>query len=169
MRAVSLERLHLCCRGSCEFVESSLRTVLLRILTTVKFLISAKTENRSTARFYNFQKWKHASLSTRPRIHARVTVLFDDMGRGDHLWALSGWGQLCLLFVVCLRPLSATLLWIASGLTPYSARKAGLRDGRASPGSTACRGQHWPRRTWLMSTRPSVTPKVSDEGVEGRR
>src|SRR5262249_48895566 len=27
---VSLERLHLCCKGSCEFVESSLRTVLLR-------------------------------------------------------------------------------------------------------------------------------------------
>ena len=27
---VSLERLHLCCKGSCEFIEGSLRTVLLR-------------------------------------------------------------------------------------------------------------------------------------------
>ena len=93
MRAVSLERLHLCCKGSCEFVESSLRTVLLRILTTVKFLDSAKTKNRSTARFYNFQKWKCASLSTRPRIHANnwfysmtcatPTPLFMAVGRGS--------------------------------------------------------------------------------------
>ena len=37
---LSLERLHLCCKGSCEF--GSLRTVLLRILTTVKFLILQK-------------------------------------------------------------------------------------------------------------------------------
>jgi hypothetical protein len=27
---ISLERLHLCCKGSCEFVESSHRTALLR-------------------------------------------------------------------------------------------------------------------------------------------
>jgi hypothetical protein len=48
---VSLERLHLCCKGSCEFVESSLRTVLLKILTDRESFDSAKTENRSTATF----------------------------------------------------------------------------------------------------------------------
>jgi hypothetical protein len=36
------ERLHLCCKGSCEFVESSHRTVLAESSPTVKFLILQK-------------------------------------------------------------------------------------------------------------------------------
>jgi hypothetical protein len=40
---VPLERVHLCCKGSCEFVESSHRTVLLRKFSpTMKFWILQK-------------------------------------------------------------------------------------------------------------------------------
>ena len=41
---VSLERLHLCCKGSCEFVESSLALSCCGIITTVEFWILQKTE-----------------------------------------------------------------------------------------------------------------------------
>jgi len=71
---------------------------------------------RPTARFFDFEKQKtdpppdfkiFRNRNAHPyRLGAKSTPGtgdFDDMGRGDdHLWALSGWGQLCLLFV-CVR------------------------------------------------------------------
>src|SRR5262252_4854658 len=41
-----LERVHLCCKGSCEFVESSLALSCCGILTEREIFDSAKTENR---------------------------------------------------------------------------------------------------------------------------
>jgi hypothetical protein len=41
---VSLERLHLCCKGSCEFVESSLALSCCGILTDREIFDSLKAE-----------------------------------------------------------------------------------------------------------------------------
>ena len=74
--SVSLERLHLCCKGSCEFVESSLRTVLLRHRPG-RFFLLGKNRNRATASSKIFQN-RNAHLCRRGQNQRPGNGDFDD-------------------------------------------------------------------------------------------
>ena len=99
---VSLERLHLCCKGSCEFVESSLRTVLLRKPHHRPIFCWEKIGIGPPAVFEIF-------LESETRISAGMGKIdannwFYSMtwvGRGPPSISAAGGGQLCLLFVCC--------------------------------------------------------------------
>ena len=83
---VSLERLHLCCKGSCEFVESSLALSCCGNPHHRQIFDFVGTENRSTADSKISRNGKHASLSTSARIHANNRFYsMTWVGGDDHL------------------------------------------------------------------------------------